>query len=136
MKRTTGLWIDHRKAAIVAVTDKGQETGLVISKTEKHLSRSGDSPLKGRHEPRQVPADDSRQRTLTGHLNLYYDAVIACIRGAESILIFGPGEAKGELVKRLKRTNLSRRIVGVETVQRMTDRQIKAKVRDRFAAHR
>jgi len=136
MATRVGLWIDHRKAAIVAVTDKGQETGLVISKTEKHLSRSGDSPLKGRHEPRQVPADDSRQRVLTGHLNLYYDAVIACIRGAESILIFGPGEAKGELVKRLKRTNLSRRIVGVETVQRMTDRQIKAKVRDRFPAYR
>ena len=130
------MWIDHRKAAIVAVTDKGQEIGLVISKTEKHLSRSGDSPLKGRHEPRQVPADDSRQRTLTGHLNLYYDAVIACIRGAESILIFGPGEAKGELVKRLKRTRLGGRIVGVETVQRMTDRQIKAKVRDHFPAYR
>jgi hypothetical protein len=133
MATRIGLWIDHRKAAIVAVTDKGQETGLVISKAEKHLSHSGDSPFKDRREPRQVPADDSRQRALTGHLNLYYDAVIACIRAAESILIFGPGEAKGELVKRLKRTGLGARIVGVETVQRMTDRQIAAKVREHFA---
>jgi hypothetical protein len=38
-----------------------------------------------------VPADDRRQRTLTKHLNISYDVVIACIRDAEAILIFGPG---------------------------------------------
>ena len=104
MGTKVGLWIDHRKAIIVAVTDKGEETGLIISKVEKQLRRSGDSPLKGPHEPLQVPAYDSRQKTFTGHLNIYYDAVIAGIRDAESVLIFGPGEAKGELQKRLKET--------------------------------
>jgi hypothetical protein len=133
MKTTVGLWIDHRKAIIVAVTDKGAETGLtIISKAEKQLRRSGDSPLKGSYEPVQVPAADSRQKTLTGHLNIYYDAVIASIRDAGSILIFGPGDAKGELKKRLKRNNLAGRIVGMETVDRMTDRQIAAKVRKYF----
>jgi hypothetical protein len=132
MKIEVGLWIDHRKAIIVAVTDKGEEIRLIISKVEKHLSRSGDSPLKGPHESQQVPADDSRQRRLTGHLNIYYDAVIASIRDAESILIFGPGEAKGALQKRLKKANLGERIVGMETVDKMTDHQIAAKVRQYF----
>jgi hypothetical protein len=136
MRTNVGLWIDHRKAMVVAITDKGQETGLIISKVEKHLSRSGDSPLKGSHDSHQVPADDSRQRTLTGHLNIYYAAVIACIRDAESILIFGPGEAKRELQKRLKKNNLGGRIVGVEAVERMTDRQIAAKVREYFPGKR
>ena len=77
-------------------------------------------------------ADDSRERKFTGHLNIYYDAVIACIRDAESILIFGPGEAKGELQKRIKKTNLGGRIVGIETVDKMTDRQIESKVRQYF----
>jgi len=126
------LWIDHRKAVIVAVTDKGEEMGLVISKAEKQLRRSGDSPLKGPYDPLQVPAADSRQRILAGQLNIYYDAVIASIREAESILIFGPGDAKGELKKRLKRNNLGGRIVGIETVDKMTDRQISAKVRKYF----
>jgi len=129
MKTKVGLWIDHRKAIVVGVTDKGEETRLIISKVERQLRRSGDSPLEGPHERQQVPADDSRQRKLTGQLNIYYDAVIACIRGAESILIFGPGEAKGELQKRLNKDNLDRRIVGVETVDRMTDHQVAAKVR-------
>ena len=133
MRTRVGLWIDHRKAIVVAVTDKGEEIALVISKVEKQGRRSGDSPLKGSYESQQVPADDSRQRTLTGHLSIYYDAVIACIGAAESILLFGPGEAKGELKKRLERNNLGGRIASVETVDKMTNRQIAAKVRKHFA---
>lgn len=132
MGTKVGLWIDHRKAMIVAVTDKGEEIGLIISKAEKQLRRSGDSPFKGPYESQQVPASDSRQKTFTGHLNIYYDAVIAAMRDAESILIFGPGEAKGELRKRLERDSLGGRIVAIETVDKMTDRQIAAKVRQHF----
>jgi hypothetical protein len=132
MRTGVGLWIDHRKAIIVAVTETGDEISLIISKAEKQLRRSGDSPLKGPYDIRRVPADDRRQRALTGHLNIYYDAVIACIRDAESILIFGPGEAKGELKQRLEKYKLGERIAGVETVDKMTGRQIAAKVREYF----
>ena len=132
MTKQAGVWIDHRKAVIVILTDEGQKIRLIISKSERQLRRSGDSPLKGSFESQLVPQDDRRQRTLTGQLNVHYDAVIACIRDADSILLFGPGEAKGELKARLERDNLGGRIVGVETVDRMTDRQITAKVRQRF----
>jgi hypothetical protein len=132
MKTTVGLWIDHRKAVIVAVTDEGEEMGLTISKVEKQLRRSGDSPLEGRYESLQVPADDSRERKLTGQLNIYYDAVIASIRDADSILLFGPGEAKGELQERIEKSKLRGRIVAVETVDKMTNRQIAAKARQFF----
>jgi len=133
MRTKVGLWIDHRKAIVVTVTDKGDETKLVISTVQKQLRRSGDSPLKGRYERQQGVADDSQQRVFTGQLNSYYDVVIASIGGAESILIFGPGEAKGELKKRLQRKNLGGRIAVLETVDKMTDRQIAAKVRQNFA---
>src|SRR6185436_1357655 len=120
MSTKVDLWIDHRKAVIVVVTDKREEIKLIISKVEKQLRRSGGSPLKGPHEARQVPADDSRERAFTGHLNIYYDAIIACIRDAEAILILGPGEAKVELKKRLQSEKLGGRIVGIETVDKMT----------------
>jgi hypothetical protein len=132
MKKEVGLWMDHRKAVIVMVTDKGEEIKLVVSNVEKQLRRSGGSPLKGPYEAQQVRADDSHEREFTGHLNIYYDAVIACIRDAEAVLIFGPGEAKVELKKRIEREDLGGRIVGIETVDRMTDRQIAAKVRQHF----
>jgi len=133
MKPKVGLWIDHRKAIVVTVTEKGEEINEIISEVEKQPRRSGDSPLKGTYEAHQVPADDSLQRTFTGELNIYYDAVIAYIRDAESILIFGPGEAKDELKKRLEGNNLGVHVVGIETVDKMTDHQIAAKIRQRFA---
>ena len=136
MGTKVGLWIDHRKALIVAVTDKGEEIRLVISKVEKQPGRSSGLRSTGPYEAHLVPADDSRERKFTGHLNIYYNAVIACIRDAESILIFGPGEAKGELKKRLVRSRLGGRIVGVETIDRMTDRQIASKVRRYFQENR
>src|SRR5512139_2737331 len=132
MRTKVGLWIDHRKALIVAVTDKGEEIRLIISKVERQPGRSSGIRSTTSYEAQQVPADDSRERKFTGHLNIYYNAVIACIRDAESILIFGPGEAKGELQKRIKKNNLGARIVGIETVDKMTDRQIESKVRQYF----
>jgi hypothetical protein len=136
MGTKAGLWIDHRKALIVAVTDKGEEIRLIISKVEKQPGRSGGMRSTTPYEAQQVPADDSRERKFTGHLNIYYNAVIASIRDAESILILGPGEAKGELKKRLVRNKLGGRIVGIETIARMTDRQIAAKVRRYFKGNR
>jgi hypothetical protein len=132
MSTKVGLWIDHRKALIVAVSDKGEEISLIISKVDKQLGRSGGNRHTTSYESQLVPADDSRERRSTGLFNIYYNAVIASIRDAESILIFGPGEAKGELKKRLIRNKLGGRIVGIETIDRMTDRQIAAKVRRYF----
>ncbi len=132
MPTKVGVWIDHRKAVVVVVTEEGEEIGLIISKVEEQLRRSGDSPLKGSFEAQRVPADDRRQRALTQYLNIYYDAVITCIREADSILIFGPGEAKNELEKRLEKSNLGGRIAAIETADKMTDKEIAAKVRQRF----
>jgi len=130
--KAAGIWIDHRKAVIVTLSPEGEHTTVVTSNVEKHLERGGDSPLKGPYEARQVPADDSRQRALTGELNVFYDAVIAAIREYGSLLIFGPGEAKGELHKQLLKKKLGCRIVTVETEDKMTDHQIIAKVRAHF----
>jgi stalled ribosome rescue protein Dom34 len=126
MKKTVGLWIDHRKALIVIVSDKGEETKQIESGMEKHVRFSGGS------RSEEGKADDQRDRQFTGHLNRYYEKVISHLGDAESILVFGPGEAKGELEKRIASKGLSGRIVGIETVDKMTDRQIAAKVRQHF----
>jgi hypothetical protein len=132
MTGKAGVWIDHRKAVLVSLTAAGEHTTTILSKVERHPERSGDSPLKGPYEASQVPADDSRQRALTGELNIYYDAVIAALRQFETLLLFGPGEAKGELHKRLVKMKLGTRVSAVETQDKMTDAQILAKVRAHF----
>jgi stalled ribosome rescue protein Dom34 len=120
--KTVGLWIDHKKAVIVFVTGRETELKEISSDIEKHHGQSGVA----------TPADDIRQRELTGQLNRFYDDVVDCIRDTESILILGPGEAKGELSRRLEKDKLNKRIVGIKTSDKMTDKQIVALVRGHF----
>jgi hypothetical protein len=129
-----GLWIDHRKAVIVIVSDAGETTRLVESNVGKHVRYSGGPGAGGSHGSREGAGEDTRERHFEGQLNQYYDDVIARLRDAEAILIFGPGEAKGELTARLEGAGLGARIVAVETVDKLTDRQIAAKVREHFGA--
>lgn len=123
-KNEMGLWIDHRKAVIAFASGDGEEIKQIESDMEKHVRFSGGAA--------DLTEEDMRDRRFTNQLNKYYDAVIACIRDADSILIFGPGEAKGELQKRLEELSLGGHIVGIETADKMTDRQVAAKVRQHF----
>ena len=132
--RNAGVWIDHRQAQIVGLTPEGETTRIILSHVNKHPQRGGDSPLKGAYEAQQVPADDKRQRALTGELNSYYDAVIVALCDYGKLLVFGPGEAKTELHSRLVKHNQGGRVVAVETVDNMTDRQVVAKVKAYFGA--
>ncbi len=133
MKRVVGLWIDHRKAVIVAVVGEGEDVILTMkSHMEPHVRFAGGSRSKGQHESLEVMAEDAQERRFAHHLNTYYDEVISHIGYAEAILLFGPGEAKAELEKRLESKGLARQIVAVETTDKMTERQIAAKVRQHF----
>lgn len=128
MKKEAGLWLDHRKAVVVLITDAGEEIKKIESGMEKHVRfTGGDGSEEGSSE-------DVRDRQFGNHLNTYYDRVIALIRDADSIQIFGPGEAKGELEKRLEHEGVKSRILAVEAADKMTERQISAKVRKRFPA--
>jgi hypothetical protein len=127
MKKQIGLWIDHRKAVIAIVSDEGEELKKITSNMEKHVRFTGGTASE------DGSTEDVRDRQFGNHLNSYYDEVIAVIRGADSIQIFGPGEAKGELEKRLEREGLKAHIFAIETVDKMTDRQISAKVRQHLS---
>ena len=125
MQKDIGLWIDHRKAVVVMVSDEGEGVKEIISDMEKHV-RFSDTGSE------DSTSEDVRDRQFGNHLDSYYDVVTAVIRDGNSIQIFGPGEAKGELEKRLEQEGLKERVLAIETVDKMTDRQIASKVRERL----
>lgn len=127
-----GIWIDHRKAVIVLLSAKGEEMLEIASNIEKHPGRSEGGRPTAPYEAQLVKADNSRERKLAGELNQFYTEVTAAFGAAESLLVFGPGEAKGELKRHLEHARLEKIIVAVETADKMTDRQIAAKVREYF----
>ena len=124
MKRNVGVWIDHRKAVIVSLGEKKEEIRELQSDMEKHVRFSGGAQV--------ASAEDQRDKRFTGHLEKYYDKVISMIRDADSILVFGPGEAKGEFEKRLRAESFGARIVGIETLDKIPYDQLAAKVREYF----
>jgi hypothetical protein len=127
MKKIAGLWIDHRKAVIVIVSEAGEEIKEITSDMEKHTRfTGGNASMDGSTE-------DVRDRQFGNHLNTFYESVIAVIRGADSIQIFGPGEAKRELAKRLEHDGMKDCISSIETVDKMTDHQVAAKVRENYS---
>jgi hypothetical protein len=132
MKKEVGLWIDHRKTVMVTVENEVEVTREIRSNMEKHVRFSSGTRSKDSNNPQRSTAEDVRDRQFGDHLGRYYEGIVSFIRNADSILIFGPGEAKVELENCLKRDDLGGHIVGVETVDKMTDEQIAAKVRDHF----
>jgi len=128
MKKKIGLWIDNREAIIVKLTDKGEQITRIYSDAEKQIRFEGGSRKDGLQTTETIQG-----RKFDMQLNKYFDDVIADIRDAEMIQIFGPGEAKDGLLKRIKNDNLKERIVEIETVDSMTDNQVAAKVREYFS---
>lgn len=126
MNKQAGIWIDHKEAFIVFVGADAPSTERTQSGVGQHVRYSGHAASE------EGSADDQRDRQFAAHLGKYYDEVISHVREAESVLIIGPGEAKGELEKRFASKGLAARVVGVETVDKMTDHQIVAKVREHF----
>jgi len=134
MATKAGVWIDHKQAIVVLLTDAGKE----IKKTEfdigQRIRSKAGSRSKNPYKPGEFVAEDTLERKLENDRKDYYDDVIASVRGANAILILGPGEAKGEFLKRLRSKKLRGVDVELETVDKMTDRQIAAKVGKHFAA--
>ncbi len=133
MSSKTGVWIDHRKAVIVQITNGGEEIRQINSNAVRPFASPGgrDSRQPDRREG-FVP-ESTLEHSFMNQLNTFYDAVLVSLSGADSVLIFGPGEAKGEFQKRLKSKKFPAHVVELEAADKMTDPQIMALVREHFA---
>jgi hypothetical protein len=132
MMKNIGLWIDHKKAIIVIQSEQGEDVQKIESGVGRHVPYQGASHPRSPYSAQYQQGDDQLDNKFTGQLNKFYNKVIAHIRMAEAVLIIGPGEAKRELEKRISHEKVKVRIVGVETADKLTDRQITTKVRKYF----
>lgn len=134
MANKAGVWIDHNRAVVVLISDTKTETKLIASGIKRPFRSARGRAAKTPYTPRDHVAEDALERKLIDRLKSFYDEVIANIRDAKAILILGPGEAKGEFKRRVKTKKLRGRLAELETTDKMTDRQIAAKVRQHFMA--
>ena len=132
MTKDVGLWIDHKRAVIVILSEQGENIQQIESGVGKHTRYRGATRPKSPYSAQYQKGDDQLDRQFSERLNKFYGNIIVQIRDVDSLLIFGPGEAKNEIEKRLTHEKVHVKIAGIETADKMTDRQIAAKVRKYF----
>ena len=135
MKKSVGIWVDHKKALIVSMKERQERLTCIESGVEAHVRVSGGSRSSTPYGPQEGPSERGIEERRNRQLRQYYRRIIQVIGDAWSILILGPGEAKIELEREMKRSKpLASRIVGIQPADKMTERQIAAKVRKFFAS--
>lgn len=133
MTKHIGLWIDHETALIIIISNSDQKIKKIESEVESHIKTLGGSRTASPYGPQDVATERKLERKRKQHLHQYYQKIIGVVKDADRIFIFGPGAAKSELEKEMKKSKeLSLKIAGVEPADKMTDGQAIAKVRKFF----
>ncbi len=132
MEKQIGLWIDHKKTVIVILENKQVELRKIESNLKKRNRFRGGAHGKTAYSPQFCAAETQEDRYYQEHLNKYYRQIISAVGEASSLFVFGAGEAKHELEKRLAHKRNRIQEIHVEAADKMTERQIAAKVRKYF----
>jgi 16S rRNA U1498 N3-methylase RsmE len=127
MDRNVGLWIDHKQA--YAIWYKDGRVEVIPSRIEPPAHYSGGTQLGGKLN-QKADVELHHNDRFRQQLNKYYQQVISALKNADLIFIMGPGKAKIELEKAIKKNkSMQTRILRVETAAKMTKNQMIAYVR-------
>ena len=115
----SAVWIDHQEARVFRVTP-GSFVESVVQAPAHHTHRHPKGPTAEHHHP-----DD---------MHRFFADVAKALENAERILIMGPSTAKLQFLRYLREhaPALEPRVVGIETVDHPTDRQIIAHIKHHF----
>ncbi len=134
MKKLFGLWVDHEKAIIVSLIDGSHKVTHVESDIEGHFRLKDDSQSFSPSNLQGNTIESKMDSRYHKYLNIYFQHIIDALKEAKHIFIFGPGEAKIELKKRIEKNNiLLNKISGIEASDKLTEPQIVAKVKKYFS---
>ena len=132
MDRNVGLWIDHKQAYLI--WNENGKVEVIPSRIEPP-SHSGGTQLGGKQN-QKADIEARRSDRFRLQINKYYQQVMTALKDASSIFVMGPGEAKVEFQKAIgKSKDLQKRLLKVETTDKMTKNQMIAYVRKFYEKH-
>lgn len=128
MSTLYGLWIDHSHAFLMKANDEDVVNSERIDSkvephhhggvTQEHLSITNQNK------------DDARRHN---QMQQFCKCLVERLKDADEIAIFGPGNAKFELKNFLEKSPaLHRKLIAVETSDKLTENQMKAYTRQLF----
>lgn len=130
-ERRVAVWIDHDHADIVESADgRKPVTHTIKSFVEPRHRSTGQAGVPPPSRLGGNTEDHDRNRRAL-QLERFFDRVINAIPSESAVLVMGPGMAKSEFLKRVRRNpDLASRIVRVSTAGKLSINQIAAQLRD------
>lgn len=115
----SAVWIDHQEARIFHVSPVSVDESIVKAPAH-HIHRHPKGPTEGHDHP-----DD---------MHHFFADVAKALESAEKILVVGPSTAKLQFLRYLQKhaPMVDSRVVGIETVDHPTDRQLIAHIKHHF----
>lgn len=127
------VWLDHSRASIVTFTSDGEAAVETIKSGIEGLHKTtGGARAKAPYLHGAV-SKSTEEEKRHHQLARFYDSIIDKIIASRRILIIGPGLAKQELHKRIEALpGQTKPKLEVQTADKMTERQLIARVRKGF----
>ena len=132
MNYNVGLWIDHLKTYIIFLKPNGEVVVKTIkSEVESQKKSTGGVGTTIPYSKGGLSTEKTQQRRQH-QLKSYYENIIhEIVNIADKIYLFGPGQAKKELLHEMnKTTTLPQKIIAVEPADNITEPQMIAKVKN------
>jgi len=114
------VWIDHNEAKVFHVTAETFDEKSVLSPNH--------------HVQRHPKSQETRERNHPDDEHRFFQQLVGVLAGADQILVLGPSVTKLHFVRWVQKHDpaLEPRIVGIESADHPTDRQLVAHVRQYF----
>jgi hypothetical protein len=131
MKRQTGIWIDTSKAIIVTLEggkdEKISEIDSDVENSVYHDKEGNKGTFSGGHHGSSESKFENRKKE---QIDFFIKEVLAYVKGADELFVFGPAETKIRLEQKIQDEKLfANKLKAVETADKMTVNEIVAKVK-------
>lgn len=134
MDRKLGVWIDFNQAIIGELKNGEVELSVIASEIDHRLRIEGESDDKTRFGAHNHSNNEHRnQNRHQEQVKKYIKTVYEAVKNADALYIIGPAEAKKELEKYYTENSKVNRIAGIETCEKLTENQLKAKFKEFYA---
>jgi hypothetical protein len=132
-KEHVGIWLDSGSAILVFLSDGRTSIQRIESGVESRFRTSGGSRSKSPYGPQEVASESKAENRRKRQHERYFRKIFVEIARGREFLILGPGETKLHFATAIRMERaLSGRLRKVETADRMSERQLIAKVKKFF----
>lgn len=130
MTTKAGIWIDHKHAVVIRISESGQETSRFAAGVAEPFPPTNESRAKHEYTKNDFAPEVRLQRKQENQCKEMFEQIETHLKGVQDLLILGPGEAKNEFESHLQGKHGSKMHIEVETADKLTEPQLVARTRE------